>query len=177
MCSLLETEPAFRLAGVARSAEEAMSIAERESVDVVVVSHRPRSGSPFWLCRELRQLAAPPAVVICLAYPDGVLAACAVVAGADALVSRYDCDAELSGVLDRVGRGMRFLPSVSPRVGAMLRDRLDPAEQAIFSLLLAGMASCEVAQALRMSELELESRRSALLAKLEGVPPASRIRY
>ena len=115
LCSLLETEPGLRLAGLAETAEDAMWMVESEPVDVVVAGHRSRSRSGFWLCRELKRTASPPAVVICSAHPDGVLAACCVAAEADALVSRYDCDAELSVVLRRVGLGARLLPTVPPR--------------------------------------------------------------
>jgi len=177
VCRLLGTEPGLRLAWVAGTREEAMRLAHHEPVDVVVVGHRPRSLSGLGSCRELKRTASPPAVVICSAYPNAVLAACCIAAGADALVSVYDCDAQLSGVLRRVGQGARLLPAVPPRVGAMLHERLDPAENAIFSLLLAGIPTPDVATALSMSEAELESRRSALLEKLETLPPASGMRY
>jgi two-component system, NarL family, response regulator DevR len=177
LCHLLETEPGFRLAAVADTAEETMSIAEGEPVDLAVIAHRPGLRSGLWLCRELKRIAAPPAVVICSAYPDGVLTAGCVVAEADALVSIYNCDAELAGVLGRVAEGVRWLPSVPPRVGAMLHERLDPAEHAIFSMLLAGIPAVDVARGLRISHAELESHRSTLLDKLEMLPPTSGVRY
>jgi two-component system response regulator DevR len=177
VCHLVEIESGFRLAGVAESAEKAMWIAEHQPVDMAVIAHSARSRSGVWLCRELKRSPTPPAVVICSAYPDAVLTACCVVAEADALVSIYDCDDELAGVFDRVARGVRVLPAVSPRVGAMLHERLDPAEHAIFSMLLAGLPASDVARGLRMSRAELESRRSTLLGKLETLPPASGMRY
>jgi DNA-binding NarL/FixJ family response regulator len=177
MGHLLENEPGVRLAWVVESDEEATRMAKHEPVDVAVIGHRPRSLSGLRLCRELKRRDTPPAVMICSAYPDAVLAACCVVAGADALVSMYDCDAELSGALHRVAAGARLLPGIPPRVGAMLHDRLDPAENAIFSLLLAGIRASDVATALRLSQVELESRRSALLDKLERLPPTSGMRY
>jgi DNA-binding NarL/FixJ family response regulator len=177
VCHLLETEPSLRLAWVAETAEEAKWMAEQEPVDVAVVGHRPRSLSGLGVCRELKRAASPPGVVICTAYPDAVHTVCCVVAEADALVSMYDCDAELSAVLRRVGLGARFLPTVPPRLGAMLHELLQPAENAIFSLLLAGIPATDVATALRMSEDEFESRRSALLGKLEALPPVSAMRY
>jgi DNA-binding NarL/FixJ family response regulator len=177
ICHLLETEPGFRLAGVAETPEDAMWIAEHDLIEIAVIGHRARSRSGLWLCRELKRRAAPPPVVICSAYPDAVLTASCVVAEADALVSVYDCDDELAGVLHRVAGGGRFLPAVPPRVGAMLHERLDPAEHAIFSMLLAGLSASDVARGLRISRAELESRRSALLGKLETLPPASGLRY
>jgi two-component system, NarL family, response regulator DevR len=172
LCQLLQTEPGFQLAGVAAGTEEALSMAEREELDIVVVGHRPPGASAFALCRELKRKPSPPAVVICSAYPDGALAACCEVAGADALIGMHDCGAELPGVFDRVARGVRFLPPVTPAVGAVLKDRLDPAEYAVFGLLLAGFPAADVASALRISEAELESLQAALLGKLGALPAA-----
>ena len=142
-------------------------MAERERFDIAVIGHRPPTESAFGLCQELKRMPAPPAVVICCAHPDGVHAACCAVAMADALVSIYDCDAELAGAVNRVVRGVRFLPAVPPGTGAMLRDRLEPAEYALFCMLLAEIPAADVASALRMSEAELGSQQTALLGKLE----------
>jgi len=173
LCRLLETEPRFRLAGSADSAAEAMRMTEHERVDLAVIGHHPPSPRGLGLCHELKRSASPPAVVICAAYPDAVLSACCVVAEADALVSVYDCDLELAGVLDRVARGIRFLPTVPPRVAAMLHPCLEPAELAMFSMLLAGLPVSDVACGLRMSRAEFESRRSALLSKLAALTSTS----
>ena len=172
LCEVLNAEPGVRLAGMAAGAEEAMSMVQRERFDVAVVGHRPPAESAFRLCRELKRTPAPPAVVICCAHPDGLLAACCAVAGADALISMYSCGAELSGVLDRVARGVRYLPAVPPGTGAMLKDRLAPAQYAVFGMLLAGFPAADIASALRMSEAELESQQAALLSKLETLAAA-----
>jgi DNA-binding NarL/FixJ family response regulator len=177
VCRLLEADAGLRLAGVTGSAEEAIWMAEREPVDVAVVGHRPQSRSGFWLCRELKRLASPPAVVVCSSFPDGVLAAYCVATEADALVSSYDCDDELCRRLCRAGSGVRLLPSVPPRVGAMLHDCLAPTEHAIFSMLRAGLSASEVAQGLGMSRAELELQRSLMLEKLQALPPTSGTRY
>jgi len=174
---LLEAEAGFRLAGVAGHTEEARSMAERQQFDIAVVAHRPPAESGFEACCELRRTPTPPAVVICCAKPDGMLAASCAVADADALVGMHDCAAEWAGVLNRVARGVRFLPAVPPDVGAMLRDHLDAAEYAVFGMLLAGFPAAEVAAALRMPETELETRRSELLERLEALPPASGAGY
>ena len=177
VCRLLETEPGLRLAWIANTGEEAKRLAEHEQVDVALVGHRPRSLGGLWLCRELKRTATPPAVVICSAYPDAVLAACCAVVQADALVSIYDCDAELSGALRRVGLGARVLPAVPPRVGAMLHARLDPAETRGLQHAARRHPAERRSGWLRMSEHEFESCRSTLLGKLETLPPASGTQY
>jgi len=171
LCRLLEAEPGFHLAGVVDGTDEAMAIADRDPIDLVVVGHHPRAPRGLTLCHQLKRSASPPAVVIVSAYPDAVLSACCVVAEADALASVYDCDLELSGLLGRVARGRRVLPPVPPRVAAMLHACLDSVELAMFSMLLAGLPARDVARGLRMSPAEFDSRRAGLLSKLAALPP------
>jgi DNA-binding NarL/FixJ family response regulator len=173
MSRLLEMEPRFRLAGVADSNEQAALMMKRDPVDVAVLVHRPASESPFALCRELKRSVTPPSVVICCADPDDVLAACAMVVEADALVNMYLGDLEWAAVLGRVAHGARLMLPMPSRVTPLLRNCLDPAEHAIFSLLLAGIPAMQIAAALRMSDGELEARRSTLLHKLEPLAPVT----
>jgi DNA-binding NarL/FixJ family response regulator len=140
---------------------------------VAVLVHRPASESRFVLCRELKRSVTSPSVVICSAHPDDVLAACSVVVEADALVKMYLCDLEWAAVLGRVAHGARLLLPMPSRVTPLLRNCLDPAEHAIFSLLLAGIPAVQIAAALRMSDGELEARRSTLLHKLEALAPVT----
>ncbi len=50
-----------------------------------------------------------------------------------------------------------------------MRRRLEPEDQAIFGMLLAGIETAEVATTLRMSRTELDSRMWAMLRKFEGL--------
>ena len=168
---LVETESGFWLAGLTDSTDDARSMAEHGRVDLAVIGHHPPSWSGLSLCRELKRSPSPPGVVICAARPGPVLGACCVVAEADALAGVYDCDAQLAGVLDRVARGIRFLPAVPRGVAALLHARLEPAERAMFSMLLAGLPGADVARGLRMDSAEFESRRSALLGTLQTFHP------
>jgi CheY-like chemotaxis protein len=85
---LIEDEPDFELSAVTSSSESAMSIAEREPVDVVVADYHLRSRNGLWLCGQLKRLPDPPRVLIYSAYADGLLAAGCVAAEADGLVSK-----------------------------------------------------------------------------------------
>jgi len=60
-------------------------VAKREPIDVAVVDYQLAGRNGLWLSRKLKRLPLPPAVLIYSAYTDGVLAAAAVVAEADAL--------------------------------------------------------------------------------------------
>ena len=165
---LLEAEGNFLIVDAVGSAEVAMTVAEREWIDVAVVDYHLGGHNGLWLSRKLGRLPRPPRVVIYSAYYDGLLAAAAVVAEADGLISKGSLGSELTAAIARVARGQLVLPSVPPRLADMLRRQLDQAEQAIFGMLLAGIPPDEIASTLNMSVGALESRQWAMLRKLES---------
>jgi DNA-binding NarL/FixJ family response regulator len=170
---LLANEADFEVAGAADRAEAALEIAEREQVDIAVVDYQLEGRNGLWLSRKLKRLAEPPAVLIYSAYTDGVLAAAAVVAEADAIVSKGKLGAELCDVIRSVAGGRRHLPMLPPRLAESLRHRLDHQQQAIFGMLLAGCKTREIAQTLGLSSGELESRLWEML-RLLNEPHAPR---
>jgi DNA-binding NarL/FixJ family response regulator len=173
LCKLLEDHPDLVLVGVAETAEAAISVAEREPVDVAVVDYQLGSRDGLWVSRKLKRLPAPPCVVIYSAYADGLLAAACVVAEADALVSKGGVGDELCDVIRGVARGRRVLPIVPQPLAAMMRASLDPPDQAIFGMLLAGIAPAEVARTLGVSRAELDPRLWSLLRKIQALPNAA----
>jgi DNA-binding NarL/FixJ family response regulator len=167
---LLDDQPDLVVVDAASSAE-ARALAEREPIDVAVVDYQLGSRSGLWLTRMLKRLERAPRVVIYSAYCDGPLAAACVVAGADGLVSKGGVGAELCDAVRAVARGHSRLPIVPPTLAGAMRRRLGPDEQAIFGMLLAGIDPSEVASTLGISPAGLDSRRWAMLHKLEGLRP------
>jgi len=166
---LLEEQPDLIVVDAVGSAEAAMSLAERERIDVAVVDYQLGSRSGLWLSRMLKRLDPAPGVVIYSAYCDGPLAAACVVAEADAMVSKSGVADELCDAVRAVAGGRRRLPSVAPRLAEAMRRRLDPEDQAIFGMLLAGIDRGEIAATLRISQAGLDGRMWAMLHKLEGL--------
>ena len=93
---LLEAEGTFLIVDAVGSAEVAMTVAEREWIDVAVVDYHLGGRNGLWLSRKLKRLTRPPRVVIYSAYYDGLLAAAAVVAEADGLISKGSLGSELT---------------------------------------------------------------------------------
>jgi two-component system, NarL family, invasion response regulator UvrY len=169
---LLADEADFEVVAAVASAEDGIEVAEREPIDVAVVDYQLSGRNGLWLSRKLKRLPERPAVLIYSAYTDGVLAAAAVVAEADAIVSKGKVGSELCGAVRRVAAGRRELPRLPPRLADSLRRRLDPEDQAIFGMLLSGLEPGEVAGTLGVSPAVLESRLWELLRRLEGLPAA-----
>jgi DNA-binding NarL/FixJ family response regulator len=109
---LLEDQADFEVAAAVATADEAMAIAEREPIDVAVVDYQLGGRNGLWVSRKLKRLARPPGVLIYSAYSDGVLASAAVVAEADAIVSKGCLGSELCEAIRRVAQGHQLLPRI-----------------------------------------------------------------
>jgi two-component system response regulator DevR len=169
LSELLADQADFRVIGVVGSAEEAMAIAERDQLDVAVVDYQLPDHSGLWVSRKLKRLEMPPRVLIYSAYYDGLLAAAAVVAQADGLVSKGGLGTDLCDAVRAVASGRSSFPMVPWQLAETMRRRLEDEEQAIFGMSLAGMAPLEIAQTLGLSTAELESRLWEMLRKLENL--------
>jgi DNA-binding NarL/FixJ family response regulator len=170
---LLDEQPDLCVVDAVGSAEAALSLAEREPIDVAVVDYQLGSRSGLWLTRMLKRLDPPPRVVMYSAYCDGPLSAACVVAEADALVSKGAVGNELCDAVRAIADGATWLPPVAPRLAEAMRRRLEPEDQAIFGMLVAGIVKAEVAATLGMSRAGLDSRMWAMLHKLEGLGSGS----
>jgi two-component system, NarL family, response regulator DevR len=171
LSELLEDQPDFRVIAAVGTAQEAMAVAERERLDVAVVDYQLPGRNGLWVSRKLKRLAHPPRVLIYSAYYDGVLAASAVVAQADGLVSKGGLGAELCEAVRTVAGGRPSFPVVPWQLAETMRRRLGDEEQAIFGMTLAGIAPAEIAQTLGLSSSELESRLWEMLRTMENLDP------
>lgn len=169
LMQLLQEQPGLSVVDAVGSAEAAMSLAEREVIDVAVVDYQLGARSGLWLSRMLKRLEPAPYVVIYSAYCDGPLAAACVVAEADALVSKGGIGDELCDAVRAVAAGQKRLPPVPPRLAEATRRRLETEDQALFGMLLARIEKPEVASTLRLSLAELDWRMWIILRKLEGL--------
>jgi DNA-binding NarL/FixJ family response regulator len=139
---------------------------------VAVIDYQLGGRNGLWLSRKLKRLPDPPAVLIYSAYTDGILAAAAVVAEADALVSKGTVGARLCYAVRSVAAGYRDLPRLPSPLADSVRRHLGYEEQAIFGMMLAGLEPGEVGATLGLSPAALESRLWELLRRLEGLPAA-----
>jgi DNA-binding NarL/FixJ family response regulator len=174
LSELLDDAADFEVVAAVATAEAALSVAEGEAIDVAVVDYHLGGRNGLWVSRKLKRLAQPPAVVIYSAYTDGVLAAAAIVAEADAIVSKSGLGTELTAAIRAVAGGASVLPPMPPWLGEALRRRLDHEEQAIFGMLVAGIEPEEIAATLGLSASGLESRLWRMLRRIEGPQPERR---
>jgi DNA-binding NarL/FixJ family response regulator len=164
---LLATEPGFAVVAALETAEAAAEFARVTEFDVAIVDYQLSGHSGLWLSRKLKRLQDPPAVLVYSAFSDYLLAAACVVAEADGLLSKAALGRDLYERIREVAGGERRLPMVPPALAESMRHRLDPEEQAIYGLLLAGIPADEICRTLGIADIELETRQGAMLRKLE----------
>jgi DNA-binding NarL/FixJ family response regulator len=163
---LLEDHADMEVVATAASAREALADTARVAPDVAVVDYHLGDDDGLALCRAVKRLPRPPRVLIYSAYADDALVAGALVAGADAVVSKGTLGDEVVRTIRLLSHGRRVLPPISRAARRSLRARLEPTDQAIFGMLLQGIAPSEVADALGLSASRLESRRAAIVRAL-----------
>lgn len=168
---LLADERDFEVAAAVASAEAALRAAEREPIDVAVVDYQLEARNGLWLSRKLKRLPSAPKVLIYSAYADGVLAAAAVVAEADGLVTKGVLGSRLCDEIRAVRQaGASRLRPLPPWLRDTIHTRFGHDEQAIFGMLLAGIEPDEIADTLGLSAGALESSLWTMLRKLEASP-------
>lgn len=164
---LLEDQPDFVVVASVQSAEEAMLVAPELDFDVAIVDYELGGRNGLWLSRKLKRLSDPPHVLVYSAYSDRLLAAAAVAAEADGLVSKSGLGSHLTDAIRSVAGGQLLLPVVPWEFSEIIRRRLDDREQAIYGMRVAGIPVGEIAELLDASPAEMESALSQMLGKLE----------
>lgn len=111
MAAILRAEPGFRVVGMAADGIAAVAQAASKAPDCVLVDYNLGTEDGIEICRQLKGLPAPPAVIVYSAFADDDLASDAADAGADAVLSK---GAEVAEVLDTLRLASRY-GSISPR--------------------------------------------------------------
>ena len=131
--------------------------------DVAVIDYHLGDRDGLWLTQQIKRHPSPPPVLIYSAFADEALAIAAIVAGADGLLPKTALAEELTVAIRRVFHGRQYFPAIPQSIAAALCSRLDPGDQAIFSMLTHGAPPAEISARLALTPGELEARRHLML--------------
>ncbi len=146
---LIDQQPDLRVVAEAATPEAAVEQFDHP-IDVAIVDYDlGEAKDGLWLTAELKLAEAPPQVLVYSAFADGGLTVLALLAGADGLLGKHELPQVLCRVIRTLARGGHHLPAVTPAVAHAMRSRLHPRDQAIFGMVLHGMAPSEVAARLQ----------------------------
>jgi DNA-binding NarL/FixJ family response regulator len=179
---LLERQPDVRLVGAARSADEAIRLIELAAngrPDVVLMDIDLPGIDGIQATRRIRELSPDAKVVMLTAMQDPEVIADALAAGACGYVPKTRAVEELMDVVRRAAAGEFVMPerhlgpvvqqlrSAQGRPGdAPVLGRLTARETEILRSIAAGDSTTEVADALGISALTVQSHVKSILAKL-----------
>lgn len=169
LTSLLRRQNGLRVAGAAHTADEALEISHRTSIDVVLLDLRMPIVSGIELLPQLRSLPAPPAVVILSSYDYQEDIYRAVRAGACGYLSKDASRAEIVTAIVAAHHGEQYFP---PAVAARIAERaerssLSSREVEILKMVSKGLTNKEIARVLEISQYTVRNHLNHISAKLE----------
>jgi DNA-binding NarL/FixJ family response regulator len=178
--ALIDDQPDMRVVAQARTVTEALSVLDTP-IDVALVDYHLREGRDgLAVVAHIRQQQPRARTLVYSAFADGGLAAMAVVAGADGMIGKHELGDELCNAIRRIARGQRHLPAIAAPVAHAMRARLEPVDQAIFGMLVHGVAPATITESLGLTTQQLAGRRMEILRSLkrsraQPIGPAQRI--
>ncbi|MGC2299506.1 MAG: response regulator transcription factor [Acidobacteriaceae bacterium] len=169
LTSLLRRQSGLRVAGEAHTGEEALEIVHRTSIDVVLLDIRMPKITGLELLPLLRNLPAPPNVVMLSSYDYEEDIYRAVRAGASGYLSKDATRAEIVAAIVAVHNGGRYFPpAVAARMAQReLRSSLSSREIEILRMVSKGLTNKEIARVLQISQYTVRNHLNHISAKLD----------
>lgn len=172
LTSALEDEPDFEVVGTAGSAEEALVVVRRLQPDIVLLDLELPGMSGVESIPRLVEASPSLRVLVFTAYDTDERVLGAIKAGAKGYLLKGATAADLSRAIRAVAEGGSAL---EPRVAAKLvaavgaprgAGPLTRREREVLQLIAQGLASKQIARALKISERTVKFHTTSLLRKL-----------
>jgi two-component system, NarL family, response regulator len=169
LSTLLGKELSLHVVGSAHNGEEALSMLDRFSVDIVLLDLRmPKINGIDLLC-IIRKRQSPPAVVILSSYKYEEEICRAVSAGARGYLYKDASRAEIVGAIAAVSAGGKSFPADIAEYMSKHKSRasLSPREVEILEMVAKGLTNKEIAHVMQISQFTARNHLNHICAKLE----------
>jgi DNA-binding NarL/FixJ family response regulator len=143
----------------------AISLAMRVTPDVCLVSRIDR----------LKHLERPPRVLLYVDIADAEIAAAAMCAEADGVISRASVPAQIAAAIETVAAGGRLFPTVQSSTARRLADLVGDGDRVIVSMLLLRHQPDDIAQTLGIGLGAFHARRRQILRELDSALSAAHL--
>ncbi len=172
--TLLAKRTDLNVVGAVGSAAEAVSVAEEQRPDVVVMDVRMPGENGIAACREIRSILPDTKVLMLTSYADEDAVLASILAGASGYLLKDTTGQDLAEAILRVAGGASLLdPAVTGLVLSRLKAERGPSaealserERGILGLIAQGRTNREIGQALYLAEGTVRNLVSGILAKL-----------
>jgi DNA-binding NarL/FixJ family response regulator len=156
---------AIRIAGTAVSAAEALALADRRHVDVLLVDYRLPDGRGTELIRDLRLNGIAAPALLMTANEENGFNEAAREAGAQGTVLKTGSADELVGAVRRVHEGEPAYDARHPR-RLPGKNALSPREREVLRLVAAGSTNLQIAEELGVGAETVKTLLARTFSKL-----------
>jgi two-component system NarL family response regulator len=169
LASLLRRQAGLKLAGAAHSAEEAMEILKRSSVDVMLLDLRMPSVNGIDLLNLLKAHENRPKAILLSSYEYEEEIFQAVKAGARGYLSKNASREEIVAAIEAVVAGSTYFPEWVIQWIEEREDRsgLSAREVEILEMVSKGLTNKEIAGVLQISHYTVRNHINHISAKLQ----------
>jgi DNA-binding NarL/FixJ family response regulator len=169
---LLRSEPGIVPVGTSATAEDALARARRSKPNVVLADYHLPDSNGLVLGWELKQLPPAPRVVIYSAFAEPQLSLAAALSGVDAVLDKSGPVELIFETLRAVVAGKTRIGPIPPHVMRAGASLIDPQDQSILGLAVAGEPAAEIATVLGMEEAAVIRRMRSMVEWLRPRPRA-----
>lgn len=169
--AVLDGEPGLQVVAEASSGEEAVELAGREQVDVVLMDLQFGSGiGGAAATAQITARPGAPRVLVLTTYDTDADVLAAIEAGATGYLLKDAAPEELAAAVRTAAAGRSALgPTIAERLVDRVRDRgsvLSPREIEVLSLLAEGLSNQEIGRRLFLSQATVKTHLVHIYAKL-----------
>lgn len=164
--TVLEAADGIDVVGSASGARDVWPLLDATHPDAVLLDHRLRGEYGVILCHRIKRARSAPAVVLYSEFADRELIAPAMLAGADALLSKRASASILCRALVDVTSDPVPIPTLRPSERERLGAKLENDEIALAAKLLTRRPMSEIAESLRLPVDEVMTRAERLILRL-----------
>lgn len=180
--TILADDPRLSVVGEAGCGADCLRLAAELRPAVVLLDLRLPDLEGFEVCRRLKALPDPPAVLVLTSFADDQLVLATIAAGADGYLLKDLEQTDLPTSILRVATGGAVLdPAIARKVLSVARsgeparrgpaipapfDRLSVQEQRVLELIAAGRTNKEVAHHLGLGEGTVRNYLTSVFSKL-----------
>jgi two-component system, NarL family, response regulator DevR len=169
---LLRSEPGIVPVATSATAEDALMQAARCDPDVVLADYHLPDSNGLVLGWELKQLTPAPGVMIYSAFAEPQLSLAAALSGVDAVLDKASPVEAIFETLRAVASGKTRIGPIPPHVMRAGASLIDPQDQSIMGLAVAGEPASEIAAVLNMDERAVKRRMKSMVDWLRPRPRA-----
>ncbi len=164
--AVLEATDDIAVVGSAAGEAELWPILDRADPDAVLLDFHLRGDDGIVLCHRIKRAKRGLAVVLYSEFADRTLIAPAMLAQADALLSKRAPAPVLCQALRDVSGRSTPIPTLRPDHREQLGAMLEPPEVTLAALLLSRRPVGDIAEAMQLTVDEVTERTEALLRRI-----------